>query len=716
MIEQHLIEYLANGFWQLPLLAAGAWLLLRIVKPEPAVQHRVWVAVLVMAVLLPLRGAVSGKTQVEVVQAQPVAVGRITAFSPDAFAGDAFDAIGQPGGLVLGHSTAWAWQDFSNLVLASRVRRVRLNATVVHWIVGLYLAMGLLGLVRLARAWRGARRLVAESREIAPTDWERAVVVECARRIGVAAPKVRELRTREPRVQKLRGTSGPVVVGATKPLLLWREGFARDLLARDREDELMAALCHEMAHIRRHDYLMNLLCEAAALPLKWHPVTYAVEGRIRSTREMVCDAIAAGAMESETKYAKCLLSLAQSMVGASGIAAPAAGPAAALGLFSNNALEERVMRLMRTRIAMSGRAKVIRGVTGGAALVAALGLAAAFHIVPAMAQSQTQPASQGAQTKVETTAPAAADVQLNSAEVKAASPVVKPVVHVAPVVRVQPVVQLASVTPVVHVEPMVRVAAPVVRVSPVVHVDSVPPMVQTAPSAPPAPDAKTPNPPPPPSAPPPGAQKEPPAPAAPAPPVAHRSQCEDDGDYAIVNGVRRKLTPEEKRKVDAQLAEAQRKLAEATATLNSPEFREQIEKAQRGAMEATQKLNSAEFQKQMADAQKQIADATAKLNSPEFRQQIEKAQRDAMEAKQKLNSTEFQKQMADAQKQLAEATARINSPEFRQQMEKAQRDAMEAAQRVNSAEFAKQMADAQKRLADAMAQIKAEQKDDSEKK
>jgi thiol:disulfide interchange protein len=55
-MERHLVEYLANACWQLPLLAAGAWLLLRMIKPSPAVQYSVWLAVLGLALLLPLNG------------------------------------------------------------------------------------------------------------------------------------------------------------------------------------------------------------------------------------------------------------------------------------------------------------------------------------------------------------------------------------------------------------------------------------------------------------------------------------------------------------------------------------------------------------------------------------------------------------------------------------------------------------------------------------
>ena len=56
MIEQALIEYMVNALWQLPLLAGGAWLLLRTVRPGPRVQHGVWLAVLGLAVLLPVHG------------------------------------------------------------------------------------------------------------------------------------------------------------------------------------------------------------------------------------------------------------------------------------------------------------------------------------------------------------------------------------------------------------------------------------------------------------------------------------------------------------------------------------------------------------------------------------------------------------------------------------------------------------------------------------
>ena len=49
-------EYVVNGAWQIPLLAAGAWLLVKMIRPSVLVQHGLWLSVLVMSVVLPLRG------------------------------------------------------------------------------------------------------------------------------------------------------------------------------------------------------------------------------------------------------------------------------------------------------------------------------------------------------------------------------------------------------------------------------------------------------------------------------------------------------------------------------------------------------------------------------------------------------------------------------------------------------------------------------------
>jgi beta-lactamase regulating signal transducer with metallopeptidase domain len=328
-MEQALAEYVVNALWQLPVLAAGAWLFVRLARPSPGVQHGIWLAVLALAVLLPGRGLRT---------AEPV------------------------------HATAMVTQEIPTarrepLSLFPRTRDLALNAGVSRWLVRICLATVVLALLRIARALHAAHGLVGNSGE---TLQHRAELTELSSRFRVRLPQLRESEE----------VSSPMVVGVTAPVVLLPEGFARFT-----EDEVRAALCHELAHVKRQDYLMNLVCQVAASPLAWHPVVYAVQQRIRMTREMVCDAMAAQEMESDIGYAKCLLALAHSMLGDRDIAEQAEF----IGLFGKNTLEERIMRLMETT-RMSMRARIARGATGAAMMIATGTLAAIFHVTPTMAE------------------------------------------------------------------------------------------------------------------------------------------------------------------------------------------------------------------------------------------------------------------------------------------------------------------------------------------
>ncbi len=355
-MEQALAEYVVNALWQLPVLAAGAWLFVRLARPSPGMQHGIWLAVLALAVLLPGRGL----QKAEPAQATAMVTQGISS------AGE------QP------------------LSLFPRARDLSLNASVSRWLVRIYLATVVLALLRIARAWHAAHSVVGHSRE---TVQHRAELADLSRRFRVKLPQLRESEE----------VSSPMVVGVTDPIVLLPEGFARFT-----EDEVRAALCHELAHVKRRDYLMNLVCQVAASPLAWHPVVHAVQQRIRMTREMVCDAIAAQEMESEVGYAKCLLALAHSMLAGRDLPEQAQF----LGLFSKSTLEERVMRLLETT-KMSMRARVARVATGVAVMIATGSLAAIFHVTPTMAEQTTgSPAPAidlaAGQAQPELTAPVAA--------------------------------------------------------------------------------------------------------------------------------------------------------------------------------------------------------------------------------------------------------------------------------------------------------------------
>jgi beta-lactamase regulating signal transducer with metallopeptidase domain len=362
MMEQALAEYIVNAVWQVPLLAGGAWLLLRIARPGPQSQHRVWLAVLALCLLLPLRGMDS--TGVFAPQLQPAA-----------FVIEEPATSEEP--LSQGKPSFESPHYFK--------RTVRLNASATHWLVRLYLATVAFTLFRLTRAWSASRRLVANAQV---TSRHSMTLAHYSQRFQVKPPQVRESEE----------VSSPMIVGVVAPVLLLPEGFFQRS-----EDEVRAALCHELAHVHRRDYLMNLLCQVAALPVAWHPVVNQVQQSIRVTREMVCDAMAAQEMKSHIGYARCLLALANSMLGGTGVAPQG------MGLFSKNTLEKRVMLLMETT-KMTVQARIARSASGAAVMIAAGTLAAMFHVAPTMAEQRAE-APQPAMQAV----PAAAQIVPNAA-------------------------------------------------------------------------------------------------------------------------------------------------------------------------------------------------------------------------------------------------------------------------------------------------------------
>ncbi|MGH8029340.1 MAG: M56 family metallopeptidase [Arenimonas sp.] len=99
----------------------------------------------------------------------------------------------------------------------------------------------------------------------------------------------------------------PVAAGWWKPVVL----LPAALIARMPVDLLEALLAHELAHIRRHDYLVNLLQNAVEALLFYHPVTWWLSHRIRVERELVADQLAAEVVCAPRRLALALSELSE---------------------------------------------------------------------------------------------------------------------------------------------------------------------------------------------------------------------------------------------------------------------------------------------------------------------------------------------------------------------------------------------------------------------
>jgi beta-lactamase regulating signal transducer with metallopeptidase domain len=192
----------------------------------------------------------------------------------------------------------------------------------------------------------------------------------------------------------------PTVVGWFRPVILLPASALTGLTAQ----QLELILAHELAHVRRHDYLVNLLQSAAETLLFYHPAVWWVSNRMRVEREHCCDDLAVGACGSAVRYARALVEL-------EGLCSDA--PAFAMAA-NGGSLFDRIVRLVGRAPEPSRAARGFAALAAAAALLLAFGFGSilldreAPTVVDVLAASQS----------LEKTAPLAAPVAIAQADPK----------------------------------------------------------------------------------------------------------------------------------------------------------------------------------------------------------------------------------------------------------------------------------------------------------
>ena len=97
----------------------------------------------------------------------------------------------------------------------------------------------------------------------------------------------------------------PTVIGFLRPVVLLPAAVLAGLTATQVE----AILAHELAHIRRHDYLVNLLQTLVETMLFYHPAVWWLSRQIRIERENCCDDLAVTLCGDPVAYAAALADL-----------------------------------------------------------------------------------------------------------------------------------------------------------------------------------------------------------------------------------------------------------------------------------------------------------------------------------------------------------------------------------------------------------------------
>jgi uncharacterized protein (TIGR03435 family) len=97
----------------------------------------------------------------------------------------------------------------------------------------------------------------------------------------------------------------PTVIGWIRPAVLVPVGALAGIAPKHIE----VLLAHELAHIRRHDYLVNILQSIAESLLFYHPAIWWVSSHIRTERELCCDDVAVAVGGDPLTYARALADL-----------------------------------------------------------------------------------------------------------------------------------------------------------------------------------------------------------------------------------------------------------------------------------------------------------------------------------------------------------------------------------------------------------------------
>ncbi len=206
-------------------------------------------------------------------------------------------ATRERGGVVLGDEVrkpamAVGGEDSSpsTLLRVSSWCEANLRLFVVVWLCGVVVFT-----IRLVMGWFGVVKLRRLGVKAVGVEWrERAA--ELGKRLGV----VRSVEVLESAIAQV-----PAVIGWLRPVVLLPASALTNLPPA----YLETLLAHELAHVRRHDYLLNLLQTVLETMLYYHPAVWWVSHRIRMERERCCDDMAVAACGNAVEYARALMEL-----------------------------------------------------------------------------------------------------------------------------------------------------------------------------------------------------------------------------------------------------------------------------------------------------------------------------------------------------------------------------------------------------------------------
>jgi TonB family protein len=160
------------------------------------------------------------------------------------------------------------------------------------WMMMAWFAGVVLFVARLNVGLMVARRMRSDGTTAAPAELQQ-VFEALRRRLGVA---------RAVRLMHSALVQAPTVIGWLRPVVLVPASCLTGLSTM----QIEAILAHELAHIRRHDYLVSVMQSVIETLLFYHPAVWWVSRQVRRERECCCDEMAVAVGGDRLAYARAL--------------------------------------------------------------------------------------------------------------------------------------------------------------------------------------------------------------------------------------------------------------------------------------------------------------------------------------------------------------------------------------------------------------------------
>jgi beta-lactamase regulating signal transducer with metallopeptidase domain len=256
--------------------------------------------------------------------------------------------------VLLAQSAAENVKDRAVSALASA--RNALPFIVAIWLLGVVLLSA-----RLLVSWTRVRHMVRHGAEPAAAELQ-LMAIRLSDALGLRGA-VKLLQSAAVEV--------PSVIGSLRPIVLIPASALTGLTT----EQIEMVLAHELAHIRRHDFLVNLLQAVVETLMFYHPAVWWMSRRVRIERENCCDDLAVAVCGNPIQYARALTRLEELRASALPVVVAANG----------GSLLDRIRRIAAGRA--EGTASSSRW-AAAVAMLAVLMIAVAVPSLPALAQKE----------------------------------------------------------------------------------------------------------------------------------------------------------------------------------------------------------------------------------------------------------------------------------------------------------------------------------------